>query len=269
MRLTRDEAICLVLELSENKAISSPTKLNKLLARLNLHFIPVDINFSLNKYGSFNSDLKHLEGNQYYQIEEYTLKSGMPSKRFILTATGEELFDSIIKSKINEILTKEDFAELKEEIKSLSILNADEISGNEHKKLLVDVEDRYKLEQNTNTTFCDMLDLFDKINEIPEDTMAEISLKALIEYCFNLIKYIKDVRFKKIPEDYDYDAYMFDYYFLHNINEIVPFLNEQVAKKEKDGIRINKYYQYFVNSVQENNYPFSLDNENLDKLIAS
>lgn len=109
-----------------------------------------------------------------------------------------------------------------------------------------------------------MLDLFEKLADIPEDTRASISLRALLEYCYYLMKYIKEVRFKQMPENYDYEAYMFDYYFLYNIRQIVPFFKEQIQKKDKDNLHINKYYQYFVNSVKGQNYPFSLENKNLD-----
>ena len=49
MILSKDESICLTLSLSEKNIVSSTTKLNKLLARLNLFFIPIDFNFSLNR----------------------------------------------------------------------------------------------------------------------------------------------------------------------------------------------------------------------------
>jgi len=269
MIITKNEAICLVLKFAKNNIVSSPTKLNKLLARLNLHFIPVDINFSLNKYGSYHAELGEISSNSYFTVQPYTTLSGTSTKKFILTTEGVRFFSEDIQKKLNTIFTNDDFQALQEEIFELSTLKADEISDNEHKKLLVDVKDRVELEQNLNATFCDMLDIFEQLPKIAEDSLAAMSLKALIEYCFYLMKYIKDMRFKQIPEDYDYDAYMFDYYFLYNIREIVPFLNEQIKQKKKNEKKINKYYQYFVNSVQENNYPFSLENKNLDKLVAA
>ncbi len=269
MKLSKDEAICLVLWLAKGNTISSPTKLNKLLARLNLHFIPIDINFSLNKYGSFHADLGELSSNPFFNVQPYKTISGTSTKRFTLSKRGTQLFSETIKKKLDSIFTEVDFQSLQEEILELSTLRAEEISDNEHKKLLIDVKDRVQLEQNLNATFVDMLDLFGQLPHIVEDSLAAVSLKALIEYCFYLMKYIKEVRFKKIPDDYDYDAYMFDYYFLHNIREIVPFLNEQIKQKKRDDRKINKYYQYFVNSVQENNYPFSLENQNLAKLVAA
>lgn len=267
MELSQDEAICLILELSQNKEISSPTKLNKLLARLNLYFIPVDIDFSLNKFGSFSADLSTIQENDYYGISSYPYK-GKTVNKFLLKPKGEQLFEGIIKPKIDKILTEEDFDSLKDTIKQLSSLSAAEISDNEHKKLLVDVDNRFKLQHKINETCVEMYDLYQKIKEIPEDSIAGIRLKALIEYCYYLMKYLKEIRFKRLPEEeYDFEACMFDYYFLYNISQIIPFLKEQISRKDKDAITINKYYQYFINSIKEK-YPFSLKNKDLKELIV-
>ena len=269
MILSKDEAICTILEFSKDNIITSPTKLNKLLARLNLDFIPIDIDFTLNKYGSYNAELADLNENKYFKVEPYILKTGVNSKKFILKPEGKIFFLNSVKPKLDKILTKEDFEILQNKIRELSDMRANEISDNEHKKLLVDTEDRFKLEQKVNVVYCDMYDLYEISKSLPENTLVDISLKALIEYCYHLIKFIKEIRFKHIPEGYDYEGYMFDYYFINNINEIIPFLKQQIKDVKKDKIRINKYYQYFVNSVSERNYPFSLDNPNLNKLLAS
>ena len=129
MILSKDEAICLVLGLSAKKEISSITKLNKLLARLNLHLIPIDLDFDLNKFGSFNADLKHLESNQYYELSPYEYKDKTINK-FILKPEGETLFGKVIHSKLNKILTEEDFESLKNNINELSRLPASDISNN-------------------------------------------------------------------------------------------------------------------------------------------
>lgn len=266
MILSKDEAICLILGLSENKEISSPTKLNKLLARLNLYFIPVDVDFSLNRFGSFSADLSSLQENDYYGITSYPYM-GRSVNKFLLKPKGEELFEYTIKSKINKILTDQVFKSLKGTIKHLSSLSAAEISDNEHKKLLVDVDDRFKLQNKINATCVEMYDLYQQIEKIQESNIAEIRLKALIEYSYYLMRYLKEIRFKCLPkEEYDFEAYMFDYYFLYNISQIVPFLKGQISRKDKDAITINKYYQYFVNSVR-GEYPFSLENKDLKELI--
>ena len=67
MILSKEEAICLVLGLSEKNIVSSTTKMNKLLARLNLFFIPIDFNFSLNRFGSFNAELDAISSNDFLQ----------------------------------------------------------------------------------------------------------------------------------------------------------------------------------------------------------
>jgi len=267
MILSKDEAICLILNFSKNKEVSSPTKLNKLLARLNLHFIPIDISFSLNKFGSFCADLKDLRSTDYYEMVPYDY-SGRAVNRFILKPKGEALFTKTIKPKIDTILTKEDFDSLKENIEHLSSLSAAEISDNEHKKLLVDIDDRFKLQQRINEVSVEIYDIYQQINEIPENNIADIRFKALIEYCYHLARYLKEKRFRHLSEtEYDFEAYMFDYYFLYNLHGIIPFLKKEISKKVKDGIIINKYYQYFINSVREN-YPFSVSNKNLKELIV-
>lgn len=266
MILSKEEAICLVLGSSDKNIISSTTKLNKLLARLNLFFIPIDFNFTLSRYGSFDAELSQLKDNDYYHIESYEI-NGKKCHKYILKPMGKELFDIKVKKKIAEILTKEEFDELKAEIYNLSELNANQISNNEHKKLLVDVEDRFRLNQKLNVVLADLYDLYEKINEITEDSLESIRLKALIEYSYYLIKFLKEKRFKRLEEkEYDFDAHMFDYYFLADIKEIIPFIKEQISEIKKDAIRINKYYQYIINSVRE--YPFSLENKNLKELVT-
>src|SRR3989344_1959943 len=267
MILSKDEAICLILGMSKNMEVSSPTKLNKLLARLNLYFIPIDISFSLNKFGSFSADLSSLQANEYYNVAPYNY-IGRSVNKFVLKPKGQELFTETIKLKINKILTDGEFNSLKETIQYLSSLSVTEISDNEHKKLLVDIDDRFKLQQKINESFIGLIDIYQQINKLPENEIAEIRLKALIEYCYHLIKYLKEKRFVHLSEEeYDFDAHMFDYYFLYNISQIIPFLNKQISEKEKDAISINKFYQYFVNSVKEE-YPFSINSKNLKELIV-
>ena len=266
MRLTKEEAIALVLSFSKKQEISSPTKLNKLLARLNLHFIPIDIDFSLNKYGSFNANLGALETTPFYHREMYKYKDREVFK-FILKEEGRKLAENAT-HKIKRILKPIEIKELQEEISSLSELQAGQISDDEHKKLFLDVDDRHKLIERINTVHVDMYDLYQEMDKINQNKIEEINLAALIEYCFHLSKYLKEKRFKNIEDTgYDFDAYMLDYYFLYGLEIVVPVLREQLKQKEKDQIVINKYYQYFINSAR-GKYPFSLDNGNLNKLAA-
>lgn len=267
MILSKDEAVCVVLGFAVDNVVSSPTKLNKLLARLNLHFIPIDIDFDLNKYGSFNADLNDLVSNEYYKLESYEY-NGSSVNKFILKSKGKELFDKVIHNKLNKILSEDDLKALNNEIHSLSKLPAREISDNEHKKLLVDVDDRHMLLQKVNIVLVEMTDLYDKIEEISSDSSNGIRLRALIEYCYFLARHLKK-KFDSIGEKYDFEAYMFDYYFLYHIHIIIPFLTKQIKSKERDVKKINKYYQYIINSVKDKRYPFSLGNPDLHKLIAS
>ena len=266
MILSKDEAICLILSLSKNKEVSSPTKLNKLLARLNLFYIPVDIDFTLNKFGSFNADLSELRENDYYSTSQYEYKEKNVNK-FILKPKGEVLIKEVVEQKLKRILTEEELKSLGENISYLSSLTATEISDNEHSILLVDVDDRFRLEQKINETFIELKDLYQGLNDIPENTIVEIRLKALIELCYYLIKYLKEMKFKRLQDkEYDFHSNMFDYYFLENIHSIIPFLKRAVLNNNNEGITINKYYQYFINSVRDR-HPFSIYNESLNEIV--
>ncbi|PIU30188.1 hypothetical protein COT07_02035 [Candidatus Woesearchaeota archaeon CG07_land_8_20_14_0_80_44_23] len=266
MILTKEEAICLVLGLSSNNEVSSTTKLNKLLARLNLFFIPVDIQFKLNRNGSYNAELSSLKSNEYFDVSTYTYKGTTPQK-YILKTQGKQLFKSVIEEKIPKILTKEDFEDLKNTIFELSKLNANLIAENEHSILLVDVDDQFKLEQKLNEVLVEMTDLFREKDLIKEDSITNITLKALIEYSYYLVKYLKEKKFKNVREGiYDFEANMFDYYFLHNVFKMISFIKKQISAKTKDTVRINKFYQYLINAVRD--YPFSIYNKDLKEIMA-
>jgi hypothetical protein len=271
MILNRDEAICLILGLSNNNEVSSPTKLNKLLARLNLLLIPIDIDFKLNKYGSFNTNLDSLNTTEYYSVEPYSYKpvganTVVETKKFKLTTDGEKLFENVMNKKLDKIYSDTDFEILKKTIYDLSKLPAKDISEDEHQKLLVDTDTRHKLIGNSTSLTVDMFDVFNELKNISSDNIIDIRLRALIEYCYHLSIYLKN-KFDKLDDSYDYEAYMFDYYFLFHLEQLVPFLQKQISAKEKDAKAINKYYQYIINSVKER-YPFSLENEHLPKMIA-
>lgn len=268
MILSKEESICLILGFSKDNNVSSTTKLNKLLARLNLFFIPIDIPFQLNKYGSFNAELASLESNSFYKIEEYDYENKICHK-YKLDEEGKKLSDKVIKNKLSKIMTAEDIKEVRDSIYELSSLRADEISGEEHKKLLVDIDDKTKLRNKLNEILVDLFDLYNEQKEIKGDNITDIKLKALIEYSYYLIRFLKEKRFKNLKDSsYNFDAYMFDYYFLYNLGKIIPFLKEQLNSDIKEEIKINRYYQYLINSVREK-YPFSLDNPDLNKLISS
>ncbi len=267
MILSKEEAVCLVLGFAKDNDINSVTKLNKLIARLNLHLIPVNINFSLNKYGSFNSELQEVSSNEYFERYAYPYKE-KEILGFRLKAEGRVLFQNVSLPKVRRILNPIEVEELREEIFELSRLTASEISGDEHKKLFVDVEDRHRLVERINVVSVEFFDLYQEIGKIELNSIEGIRLAALIEYCFYLSTFLKDKRFKNIEEEgYRFEDYMFDYYFLYNLEKLVKIIKNQIKSEFKDKSAINKYYQYFVNSVRER-YPFSLDNPNLNELIV-
>jgi len=265
VRLKKEEAICLVLAFSKNNEISSKTKLNKLLARLNLFAIPIDFDFSLNKYGSCSVEIDEIEDTNYYGSESYSYQ-GRQVTKFYLKDEGRKLYNETVKPKLQKILTPEEFMELREKIYSLSQLKAEDISTDEHRRLLVDIEDRYKLIQTVNAVYIDIMELYEKINEIPEHSFANIKLRGLIEYCYYLSKFFKEKRFKRIGDEYDFGAYMFDYYLLFFLIRIIPFLKEQMVSKVKDDIRINRYYNFLMVELKDK-HPFSLENKDLKELV--
>jgi hypothetical protein len=259
MILTKEEAICLTLSMSKDERISSLTKLNKLIARLNLHLVPIDIDFTLNKYGSFNSDLSDLSSNTCFEVRPYT-----GGQSYHLLPEGEKIVKDRIMPKLLSILSADEIENLNEEIMGLSHLPPKEISDDEHRKLFLDVDDRHKLIQSVNILKADLAELYGHIDDINATDRTGIRLRALIEYCHFLVEHLSR-KFSKLEDKYDFNAYMYDYYFRYQLGEAVPFLQAQMESKIKDGTKINKYYQYFVNSVGDR-YPFSLDNGDLFKI---
>ncbi|MBS3147490.1 hypothetical protein J4219_01245 [Candidatus Woesearchaeota archaeon] len=267
MLITKEEAISLILAFSKDHKISSKTKLNKLLARLNLFMIPIDVDFNLNKYGSYNSELE-LATTPFYETYTYPWQ-GANWSGLRLVPQGELLAEKVINTKIKKILPEEDITKLKKTIYSLSELGAGQISEEEHKDLLVDPDERHKLQQRINIVHIELLDLNSEAKKISDENPTDVRFAALVEYCYYLSKYLKEKAFKNLEEtEYDFEANMFNYYFMYILaKEVVPFLKKQIQEERKDIIRINRYYQYFVN-VARTRYSFSLDNPDLKSLIS-
>src|SRR3989338_3884039 len=198
MMLSKEEAICLILGFSEKHQVNSLTKLNKLLARLNLFQIPVNIDFTLNKFGSYNADLELLEDTQYYGVEEYEWNGGTGTK-LVLKEEGKAYHSKIVDLKLKKMFTPLELEKVRGRINYLSRLSASEISNEEHKTLLVDVEDRFKLEQKINETYIDMMDLHAQLKSLSEESIADVKFKALIEFSYHLLGYLKNVKLKNIP----------------------------------------------------------------------
>ncbi len=267
MNLTKDESICLVLGLAYKHEINSKTKLNKLLGRLNLNFIPLDFEFTLHKNGSFAVELGDIEGNELFDLSHYDYK-GTQCTKYILKEKGMKLFDLVISKKLPQILSDDDINEIIERFYALSKLSAREIADNEHKKLLVDVDDRFILKQTAHDLSVELFDLYGEAKKVDKNSFAGIDLRALIEYSYFLVRYLSEKKFKKLDdESYDFEADMLDYYFLYNIAEIIPFMNEQLNSGHRDIRKINKFYQFLVHSA-EGIYPFSLENPDLKDLCV-
>ena len=130
-------------------------KLNKLVARLNLYFIPTTVNFSLNKWGSFDADLRDLQPNAYFNKSFYQYK-GKEIPLFELKKEGEELVNQVLNIKIKKILNEDEINKLRTDIFEKSQLLAEELSEEEHKKLLIDEENRSKLIERINFVAVDL-----------------------------------------------------------------------------------------------------------------
>ncbi len=268
MLLNREEALCVVLKFAQNNTINSQTKLNKILSRLNLFMIPLDINFRLNQHGSFDINLQEVSTNNLFTVSPYTFK-GKTIPKYILKMQGGELANKVIKDKLSSILRPEELSDLQNEIRRLSELSASEIAEDEHCKLLVDVDDRFKLVQRINSVNVEMYDLYNEAKKLEKNNLINLRLSALIEYCYFLSNFLRNIRFKNIEsEGYDYDSNMFDYYFLCNLEKTIPSIKEQILADIKDEILINRCYQYFINAAK-GNYSFSLTNPNLKNLIVA
>ena len=223
--------------------------------------------FELNRYGSYDFDLGFLQNNEYYHLENYPLRTGGIGTKYELEKGGEDLYKKKVKRKLEKIFSEQEIDDLKETIHHLSTLSASEISEDEHEKLLVDSGDRHKLLAKARTVHIEMLDLMEEMGKIPSETLAQIRLRALIEYGFHLSKYLQK-KFEKLGDRYDHGAYMSDYYLLKSLDECVKFIEDQIKSGVDNETKINRYYQYIIN-FSKGRYPFSLDNPKLGKIISA
>ena len=266
MILSKQEAVCLIIGMAEQNNISSITKLQKLTAKLNQFLIPIDIDFSLNKYGSFNADLSGFKDDESVEEYKYDWK-GQEMQGFRFGFKGKQVYENAVQ-KLKEIMTIEEIDKLKEDFYEFSQMSPSELSEDEHKKLLVDVEDRVDLINRINLVNCEMTDLYDDLNKLKEDTIADIRLGALIEYCYYLSKFLKEVRFRDIEhKGYGFEDYMFDYYSLYLLEKHAKDIKKQLDSTNKNKTFINRLYHYFIYYPQQR-YPFSLDNPKLFKIMA-
>lgn len=247
--LSEREAILLVLYWAKNNVINSQTKLNKLVARLNLRFIPVNVPFELNKYGSYDADLGPVTSDDYCIISSYNRQ--IP--RYSLTQKGRAHVEHHILPK----LLHENIPALQEEIALLSTYSAKELSSDEHGKLLVD--HRHRLVQRVNEMDVELTELYNDLT-LPTTT-GEVTHNALVEFCHLITRYLRHKRF--IHERYDFEAYMQDYYLLYIIyKDILPYLKQRTIHETKT----QAFYEYVLSITQE--YPFSVHNPNLKELVA-
>ena len=242
--------------------------MNKLLARLNFHFIPIDIRFTLNRFGSHSEDVP-TSSTPLYAVKEYATKADRQGRSYELTRAGQEFAKTKVLPKLTAMIDANEFEDLRKDIRRLNLLDASQISGEEHEELLLDVEDREKLKQTINVVHTELFDLYEELEKLPRATVGDIKLAALVEYAFYLTKYLREKRFGHLTdEEYDFDAHMLDYYFLRNIRRMMGFLMSMVRSEEKDERKIARYYSYLVNASKAYGYPFSLDNPRLQELIA-
>ncbi len=254
--LLGQEAVCLTLYFAKDKRISSKTKLNKLLAKLDQFFIPSKIDFKLNRFGSQAINLP--DSNGFFNIRKYEKGTA-----YELTGKGALLVEEKVLPYLKETTNEEELKDLQEEIRTGSELSADEISRMEHESLKLDVEDRDFLRQVANEIHIDFLDLKE---EKTSNTYKGLMLAGLVDYCFHLSKYLKN-KFEK-KEGYGFDDNMLDYYFLAAMKRILPKIKEYQKTNNFSENQVERYYNYFTETAKKKEYPFSLDNKDLRKLVA-
>lgn len=268
--LTEEESISLILFCSKNNSIFGKMKLNKLLARLNLFLIPCDIEFSLNKFGSYNANLEELQTNEYFEIT-INKSYGKDIPVYFIKEEGQKLVAEIVIPKLLEIYEKKEISLIKEKIFNLSLLDAQDISSDEHKKLLVDIDDKFKLKQKINEILIELTDFYLEIDKIPENSIFDIKLSAMIEYSYFLIKYLERKMTSKLDDEskFDFDSYMFDYYFIYILyDEVLPFIKREFKSHDNNEKLLTRIYGFLTESVKYK-YPFSLHNENLKDLLVA
>lgn len=262
---SKKEAIYFILKNAKDNYISSITKLNKILARLNLHLMPINIEFHLNKYGSYNPELGEIESNNLWSVSDYNTSNGYSGKSIKLVSEDSNI-DNKISKKMQRNFTPKQLIKIKMEIYSMSSKSAKDLSDEEHKKLLVDIENREKLIFRANSNECDYLDLYEEIKARQVKNFDEVKLKGLIEYCFELSKFLKS-KIDKLPEDeYDYDENMNTYYYLKILEDVKPFIEKQIDNIT-DNKKINLLCEFLIR--MDSRYTFSIHNANYKDLKVS
>lgn len=259
--LTKDECIALALYYAPQHKISSMTTLQKTIARLQKFLIPMEVEFTLNEHGSDSQEIRNTQSTVYYERQNYDEGSA-----FVLTGQGESKVQQVIRDKLSKICTSTELKEINRELTRLAALRAQEARDDEHEFLLVDVEDRSKLVGRINATHIELFDLYNDIKKRYRKTTADITLAGLIEYAYYLSKYLKEKRFKNIEQEgYTYGAYMMDFYFLKELENLVPILKEQQGNPDEE--LLDKYYKRFTSFAKGGRYPFALDNPDLKQII--
>jgi hypothetical protein len=266
MILNKDETLCFVLSILRDHNIWGRTKLNKIIARLNLFCVPTELDFELNKYGSECKELSSLNETDFYG---FNFKDTSVRQEVQILTLKKENSKEIINSaaaKIKSIMSKEDLTELIQELNELNKLKSNQISENEHIALFVDLEDKHKIRSRVNEVNVDFLDLYDEAKtKLDKTNPNSFKLFCLIEYCFYLSKYLKEHRFKGVEErGYDFEMNMQHYYYLYDLEKAIPFFKEQLNNNLENSQKFKKYYNYFVEFAREKNYPFSFNNPDLD-----
>lgn len=256
-KLSLNEAVCLVLNLAKNNKINSTTTLQKSVARLQKYLILLEFEFLLNKYGSDSPELRSQDGNEFFSKEPYDYTGGT-GYSFLIKEKGFELAKSA-EEKIKSFISEDEFKDLKNEIISLSSMSAAEASDNEHSLLLVDLKNREKLIFKINSVNIDLYDLYEKLNDTNEHNLT---YNALVEYLYNLSKFLKEKRFKNIDDKgYTYEKEMYDYYLLLNLEESLKSIQNSPSEEW-----LEKTYNKFI-EFGKVNHVFSIENPDLMRLI--
>lgn len=268
--LSKKEAIAFCLFFSNNNRIGSKTKLNKIVASLNVNGIPVNTIFILNKNGSFCEELT--EGCEDI-LSEYAYNYGEKKGiSFTLTDKGKELAKEVLHRKILIAFDELEISTIKERINYFNSLDSSSLSEFEHIKLKVNIDDRFKLNQTSNSVNIDYLDIYSGFMKIKTDSFATIDLKGISQFYFYLSGYLRK-KFNKLDDTYQFGALMINYYLLFLLQEQIEIfkipVEDLLVNKNKSLHRLNRGYDAVQELIKIYDYPFSLENPKISEVVGN
>jgi hypothetical protein len=260
--LTESEAISFLLSIFPNKKVKRKTSLNKLLARFPLSYVPVDIRFELNQYGTTIES--GLESPSYRVCEQVH-----NDLHYKVTELNREGFKEagIAEKKLKLFLGQERLAQLVEELKRLNELSVSEISEEEHEMLLVDVDKGPLLVQRVSETYISYLDFMNEIKDKRARTEEELELYSLIELGYLISLFLHTEIFPEESCDYKYGENMYHYYFIYLLYSLIGKIKNALSGGFDPEISLA--FKYFDTQTQLIEYKASLYNKECLEILEN